>query len=174
MALTVKFSRDMSLVRRQLTKIGDDLKDELDDGLQAIAERTVQRLRDTTPGTDLPRGWKVVPLPGTRATSLIGIVNVDPRANKPVRSSGRTLLEILEFGVSPFGSETGKYDIFPRSKDGKLAFFWKKLGINVTLRSVKHPGFKPYFFIRPAIAQAKTEQAALTRALAERVRKGLV
>jgi len=168
MALTVKFSRDMSLVRRQLTKIGDDLKDELDDGLQAIAERTVQRLRDTTPGTDLPRGWKVVPLPGTRATSLIGIVNVDPRANKPVPrgASSRTLLDILEFGTRAHPIEAKNAPM--------LAFFWAKLGVNVKFRKVQHPGTKPYFFIRPAIAQAKAEQAALTRALAERVRKGLV
>ena len=163
--ITVKFSTQLSLVRRQLTKIGEDLKNDLDQEVQSIAQHTVERLRQTTPGDQLPLGWKVVPLPTTGVGNpKFAITNVDPRANKPVgRGSTRTLLDILEFGTR------GGYII-----EGKpLAFFWEKLGINVKFRSVVHPGVRPGHFIRPAVAQAKVEQAAASRRLAKRVRQGL-
>lgn len=169
--ITVKFSTQMSLVRRQLTKIGDDLKDELAQETKFIAEETAFQLRETTPGLDLPLGWKVVPLPTTGAASRFAITNVDPRANKPVgRGSTRTLLDILEFGFP------GGYLI---KGNPLLAFFWEKKGINVVVRSVTHPGVvhpgvAPGFFIRPAIAEAKRKQADVSRRLAKRVKQGLV
>ena len=165
-AISVKFSPSMALVRRKLTKIAKDLKDDLDKETRFIAEETVFQLQETTPGEDLPKAWKVVPLP----TGGYGVTNTDPRAYKPVgRGSNRTLLDILEFGFP------GDYLI---EGNPLLAFFWEKEGVRVIVRSVTHPGVvhpgvAPGFFIRPAIAEAKRKQAGASRRLALRVKQGL-
>ena len=166
MGIQIDFSTQLSLVRRKLTKISKTLKDDLDKELLFIAEETVWQLRETTPGEELPKGWTVVKVPQDgRARSSYIVINKDPRANKPVRSSGRNLLHILEYGTAAHPIEAKSAPV--------LSFFWEKLGINVKFRSVRHPGTRPYFFIRPAVAEAKKKQAAATRRLANRIRAEL-
>lgn len=169
-SLDIKFSTDLSLVRRKLTNISQGLKDGLEEEIKGIAQRAAQRLRETTPGEELPKGWKAVPLPGTRAVSRWAVINTDPRANKPVRASGRTLLHILEYGT------VRNYAIKAKTKEG-MVFFWPKAnrgkGATVRLFEVTHPGLAPGFFIRPAVAAAKAEQAAASRRLAQKIRQGL-
>lgn len=163
MQLTAKFSSQLSLVRRRLTDISEEAQRGLEEETKQIAIETAEQLRVTTPGVDLPRGWKAVPLPTTRAAARWAVLNTDPRANAPVprSSTGRTLLNVLEYGTMPHKIEAKNAPM--------LAFFWEKLGINVRFRKVQHPGTRPYHFLRPAIATAKAKQAAASRRLARRL-----
>jgi hypothetical protein len=56
------------------------------------------------------------------------------------------------------------HDIRPKNPNGRLVFFWKKLGKWVFARRVKHPGNRPYRFLHGAAiaaGQKLTQQTSL-------------
>ena len=176
MNFEIRFSTEMSLVRRRLTNLGDDLKKELDQKNKEIAESAAAYLRVHTPGAhgsgewkstgELAASWKVVQLEGSHhAGARWAVVNTDPRAHRNVPRGTRTLLHILEYGTRDDG-----YPITAPYKK-KLRFWWTKENREVVVSKVKHPGIRPYGFIRGATAEAKRQQALASAALQQRVRR---
>lgn len=46
------------------------------------------------------------------------------------------------------------HKIYPKKAGGSLAFFWPKVGKPVVLKSVSHPGTRPYHFLTTGMERA--------------------
>lgn len=56
----------------------------------------------------------------------------------------------VEGGAGLYGPRRSKYRIYPRHPNGRLKFYWRRIGKNVRLPSVNHPGQKPKHYLLKA------------------------
>ncbi len=52
----------------------------------------------------------------------------------------------MPYAIFPH-SGTKAHDIYPRNANGRLVFYWKRVGRVVSLKHVNHPGSKGSFFL---------------------------
>ncbi len=134
-------------------------------GIEQIARDAASKLRQRTPGQQLPKGWDTKSS-RTAVKYSVEIVNTDERAYKliPLRDGRSTnLIEILEYGTSP------SRDIVP--VNAKALRFVTKEGNVVFTKRVVPSGIRPYGMIRLTYTDAYRSMAMLQFKLAQMIVK---
>jgi len=174
------FEKDLADIRRNLHFATREVRDDIRASLSGIGDIVVSSLMANTPrdedspGPHLADQWTAQTAIRGNAGVTLRVGNEDPRANQPLPQltgqSRLTLLEALEFGTRP------GYIILPRRAPA-LTFFWKRMGMWVTLRRVggpprvtpegipSHPGVRPHGMIAKAVAEGQKNLRDIAEAL---------
>lgn len=156
MTMRIRIDPPISLLQQGLLKASERIVQAAESEMAQIAEAARARAALRTPGKTLHRGWQVRRERRTDGLTTFTVENIDPRFSQLVElSDGRltNLGEMLEYGTRPHR--------ITAKAGGVLAFFWPAVGRMVFVKSVEHPGTKPYGMIRSAFSLAQSQAAGL-------------
>lgn len=156
MPLRIRIEPPITLLQQGLLRASERVIQAAEAEMAQIAEAARARAALRTPGTTLHRGWQVRRERGADGLTSFVVENTDPRFSQSVElSDGRitNLGEMLEYGTRPHR--------ITAKPGGVLAFFWPAVGRMVFVKSVEHPGTKPYGMIRSAFSLAQSQAAGL-------------
>lgn len=115
-------------------------------GTQGNARIMANDLKDLTPRSDktgvhMADGWTTRNLDASPNLVTVEIYNADPRFDAATGSAGKgpSIGQILEYGSRP-------HEIKARG-GGTLNFYWPAVGKFISVKSVQHPGTRPYGFM---------------------------
>lgn len=135
---------------------------------QMLADTVRAKLRPGSLGTSAQTG-----LPLFRTTDRLLPAVTARMVENSQGIVGRVFVDPDKFsGVAAMSLESGaRPHVIEARNASALFFFWDKMGKNVALRRVNHPGFPGAFYMRDSLKEKRAEiSAAITSAVTDEVR----